>query len=192
MSTLGWIGVMLGTVFVVNLMPAFGPPTWTVLVFFRIKYDVPAVPLVLGGAAAAACGRFVLASVFRRIGWRLPEGKRRDLEAVGEALTERRASRWGTFALFLVSPFPSTQLFEAAGLTPQVDLRAVTLAFFLGRLVTYSIYVGGATLAAETVSSVIDEGFRSPWAIALQLFLLALLAAFVLTPWAKILRRRGG
>ncbi|MFM8762678.1 MAG: hypothetical protein ACKOFC_05370, partial [Solirubrobacterales bacterium] len=62
MSTLGWIGVMLGTVFVVNLMPAFGPPTWTVLVFFRIKYDVPAVPLVLGGAAAAACGRFVLAS----------------------------------------------------------------------------------------------------------------------------------
>ncbi|MFM8883423.1 MAG: hypothetical protein ACKOH7_01235 [Solirubrobacterales bacterium] len=192
MSTLGWIGVMLGTVFVVNLMPAFGPPTWTVLVFFRIKYDVPAVPLVLGGAAAAACGRFVLASVFRRIGWRLPEGKRRDLEAVGEALTERRASRWGTFALFLVSPFPSTQLFEAAGLTPQVNLRAVTLAFFLGRLVTYSIYVGGATLAKSTISSVLDEGFRSPWAIALQVLLLALLAAFVLIPWAKILRRPGG
>ena len=192
MSTLGWIGVMLGTVFVVNLMPAFGPPTWTVLVFFRVKYDVPAVPLVLGGAAAAACGRFVLASVFRRIGWRLPEGKRRDLEAVGDALTERRASRWGTFALFLVSPFPSTQLFEAAGLTPQVNLRAVTLAFFLGRLVTYSIYVGGATLAKATVTSVLDEGFRSPWAIALQVLLLALLGAFVLIPWAKILRRPGG
>lgn len=191
MSTPGTIAVMLAAVFVVNLMPAFGPPTWTVLVFFRVKYDVPAVPLVLGGAAAAACGRFILASVFRRIGWRLPEGKRDDLSAVGEALTERRASRWGTLALFLVSPFPSTQLFEAAGLTPQIDLRAISLAFFCGRLVTYSIYVGGATLAAATVSSLLDEGFRSPWAIALQVFLLALLVAFLFIPWAKILRRRG-
>jgi hypothetical protein len=190
-STPGTIAVMLAAVFVVNLMPAFGPPTWTVLVFFRVKYDVPAVPLVLGGAAAAACGRFILASVFRRIGWRLPEGKRDDLSAVGEALTERRASRWGTLALFLVSPFPSTQLFEAAGLTPQIDLRAISLAFFCGRLVTYSIYVGGATLAAATVSSLLDEGFRSPWAIALHVFLLALLVAFLFIPWAKILRRRG-
>lgn len=189
MSTLAWIGVMLGVVFVVNVLPAFAPPTWTVLVFFRIKYDIPAVPLVVGGAAAAASGRFVLASVFRRIGGRLPEKKRADLEAVGTVLTERRASRWGTLALFLVSPFPSTQLFEAAGLAPQVNLRNVSLAFFCGRLVTYSIYVGGATLAAATVSSIIDEGFRSPWAIALQLFLLALLAAFVLIPWAKLLRR---
>lgn len=191
MSTLGWVGVMLATVFVVNLMPAFGPPTWTVLVFFRIKYDIPAVPLVVGGAAAAASGRFILASVFRRVGGRLPAAKRADLEAVGAAVTGSRASRWGTFGLFLVSPFPSTQLFEAAGLAPQVDLRGISIAFFLGRLVTYSIYVGGATLAAATIGSIIDEGFRSPWAIALQLFLLALLAAFVLIPWAKVLRRRG-
>lgn len=189
MSTLGWTGVMLATVFVVNLMPAFGPPTWTVLVFFRIKYDVPAVPLVVGGAAASASGRFVLASVFRRIGTRLPEKKRADLEAVGAAITQSRGSRWGTLILFLVSPFPSTQLFEAAGLAPQVNLRDISVAFFFGRLVTYSIYVGGATLAAATVGSILDEGFRSPWAIALQLFLLALLAAFVLIPWAKILRR---
>ena len=191
MSPLAWTAVMLAAVFVVNLMPAFGPPTWTVLVFFGIKYDIPAAALVVGGAAAAASGRFILASVFRRIGGRLPPGKRADLEAVGEAITGSRASRWGTFLLFLVSPFPSTQLFEAAGLAPQVNLRAVTLAFFLGRLVTYSIYVGGATLAAATVGSILDEGFRSPWAIALQLLLLALLAAFVLIPWAKLLRPRG-
>ena len=41
-------------VFAVNLLPALGPPTWTVLVALRLGFDVPAVPLVLVGATAAA------------------------------------------------------------------------------------------------------------------------------------------
>ncbi len=186
-GTLGHVLLMLVVVFGVNLLPAFGPPTWTVLIVFLLKYDLPAPVLVVGGAAAAACGRFVLASAFRRLGGHLPEHKRTDLEAVGATLTQRRAGRWGVLGLFLLSPLPSTQLFEAAGLTPQVRLVPVTLAFFCGRLVTYSLYVGGARLAERTLRNVIDDGITSPWAIVLQVVLLGLLAAFVLTPWARIL-----
>jgi hypothetical protein len=54
-----WL-LALGTIFGVNLLPAFGPPTWAVLVFFRLNPELPAVPLVLLGALAAASGRLVL------------------------------------------------------------------------------------------------------------------------------------
>lgn len=187
MSIAEQIAVVLGVVLLVNMMPVFGPPTWAVLVFFNFEYDLPLPVLVLVGAAASAVGRLVLASVFRQIGYRLPRRRRTDLEAIGATLTEAPRGRWGLLLLFLISPLPSTQLFEAAGLTPQIRLLPITGAFFCGRLVTYSIYVVGSSAAAATLRSLVDEGFASPWAVALQLLLLGLLIAFVLTPWAKIL-----
>ena len=187
MSTVGQIGIVLGVVFAVNLMPVFGPPTWAVLVYFDFRYGLPLPVLVLAGASASAAGRLLLATVFRQIGYRLPRKRRTDLEAIGATLTDERRGRWGVLALFLLSPLPSTQLFEAAGLAPQVQLLPITAAFFCGRLVTYSIYVAGASAAATTLKSLLADGFASPWLIALQLLLLALLVAFVLTPWAKIL-----
>lgn len=178
--------LMLGVVFAVNLVPAFAPPTWTVLVFFLLRYDIPEPVLVVGGAAAAACGRFVLATLSRRFGRLLPARKHADLMAVGERL-ERPRSRLALLAIFVVSPLPSAQLFVAAGLTPNLRLPPLTVAFFCGRLASYSIYVGGASVAQRSLEGLLDEGISSPWAIALQLGMLALLVAFVLVPWARIL-----
>lgn len=181
--------LMLGIVFVVNLMPAFGPPTWTVLVIFLLKYDIAEPILVAGGAAASASGRFVLASVFRRLSDRLPEHKRRDLDAVGAIFTEKRRGRFGLLGLFVLSPLSSAPLFEAAGLTKSVPLVPVTAAFFCGRLVTYSLYVGGASAAEASLGSALQESFTSAWAIAIQIGLVGLIAAFVMIPWARILNR---
>ena len=183
---MGDVLLMLGVVFAVNLVPAFAPPTWTVLVFFLLRYDIPEPVLVLGGAAAAACGRFALATLSRRFGRLLPERKRADLMAVGERL-ERPRSRLALLAIFVVSPLPSAQLFVAAGLTPNLSLPPLTAAFFCGRLVSYSLYVGGASVAQRSLEGLLDEGISSPWAIALQLGMLALLGAFLLVPWARIL-----
>lgn len=180
---------MLAVVFVVNIMPAFAPPTWTVLVLFLLRWDVPPVALVLGGAAAAASGRFVLASAFRRLAPRLPERKRADLDAIGEVLTERRTGRAGLIGLFILSPMPSTPLFEAAGLTERVRLVPVTLAFFCGRLVTYSLAVGGASAAKHTLGDIVQGQLTSGRAIAVQVLLVLSVVAFVATPWSRLLKR---
>jgi hypothetical protein len=129
----------------------------------------------------------VLASAFRRLSGHLPAKKRRDLEAVGAKVTGRGASRYALLGVFVVSPLSSAQLFEAAGLTPQVKLVPVTIAFFCGRLVTYSLYVGGASVAQDTLRDLLARGIVSPATIALQVGLLGLLIAFVLVPWARVL-----
>jgi len=68
----GELAIALGVVFAVNLLPAFGPPTWAVLVFFSLDFDLPAVPLVLGGALL---GGLRPGERPRRRLWDSPDGK---------------------------------------------------------------------------------------------------------------------
>ena len=113
------------------------------LVFFELNGDLAAVPLVIGGAIAAACGRLTLAWASGRCRGRLA-----------------------------------------------VPLVPLALAFFAGRLVSYSIYVGGATLAQESLGDAFAGALTSPVGIALQLAMLAALVGLVKIDWAAIATRR--
>jgi membrane protein YqaA with SNARE-associated domain len=183
-----WL-VALGCIFGVNLLPAFGPPTWALLVFFRLNSGLPAVPLVLLGALAAASGRLALAATARRLRSRFSAERRHDLEAAEELLVGSRGKAVAGLGLFALSPVPSAQLFVAAGLLT-VPLIPLTAAFFLGRLVSYSLYVTAATAAEDTLGSVLGDAFGSPVGIALQLGMLAGLVLLLRVDWAERLRRR--
>src|ERR1700694_4316506 len=101
--------LLAAVVFGVNLLPAFGPPTWAVLVFFRLQSSLPAVPLVLIGALSAASGRLVLADVSGRLRGRLSAKRVESLTAARDAIVggpRRAAAGLGLFAL---SPLPSAQ-----------------------------------------------------------------------------------
>jgi membrane protein YqaA with SNARE-associated domain len=175
LSGLAQLLLAVGVVFAVNLLPAFGPPTWSVLVFFSLNFDLPAVPLVLLGAAAAASGRFLLASGARRLRPRFSPERLAHIdriEAVARANERRSVAGLGLFAL---SPVPSGQLFAGAGLMT-VPLLPLTAAFFGGRLVSYSIYVGAASVAEQSLGSILIDALTSPWGLALQIAMLIALA----------------
>jgi hypothetical protein len=159
----------------VNLLPAFGPPTWALLVFFKLNSDLAAVPLVIGGAVAAATGRLLLAVGSRRLRGRFSPARLEHLAAAERALTgdPRR---------------DAAQLFVAAGLL-NVRLVPLTLVFFAGRLVSYSIYVGGASLASDNLSDTLRGAFTSPLGVALQVLMLGGLVALVRVDWARVLAR---
>jgi uncharacterized membrane protein YdjX (TVP38/TMEM64 family) len=180
--------ILFAIVLAVNLMPAFGPPTWSIIVLYGINTEFSPAPLVIVAATAAASGRFLLAYGFRLLGGRLSGRTRRNLEAARAALERRRRNLILGLGLFALSPLPSAQLFEAAGLA-RVRLVPFTLAFFAGRLVSYAIYAFTAARIRETS---IGEAFRtsltSPLGIAIQLAMLALLVLFTQVDWAKRLR----
>lgn len=173
--SLGQLAIALAVVFAVNLLPAFGPPTWAVLVFFSLDFDLPAVPLVLGGALAAASGRFVLASGARRLRPRLAPARVERLDRAQAALGADRRRTAAGLGLFALSPVPSGQLFTAAGLMT-VPLLPLTAAFFAGRLVSYSIYVGAASIAEKNLGDLVLDALTSPLGMALQVVMLVALA----------------
>jgi hypothetical protein len=184
-------GIAIAVVFGVNLLPAFGPPTWALLVFFSLDFGLPAVPLVVGGALAAASGRFLLANGARRLRSRFSTARLERLDRTQAALTANRGRAAAGLGLFAVSPLPSGQLFVAAGLMT-VPLAPLTAAFFAGRLVSYSIYVGAASIAERNLGAVALDSLTSPVGMALQLTLLAALAILVGWPRGPGRRERPG
>lgn len=173
----------------VNLLPAFGPPTWTLLVFARLNWHLNPVALVVIGAIAAASGRYLLAVGARRFRGHLSEKRRENLAAASDALLKKRASLIATLVFFAISPLPSAQLFIAAGLL-EMDLVPLTLAFLAGRLVSYSIYLSAASLAQRHFGDVLGRIFGSPWSIAVQLILLTAVSVLPFINWKDILERR--
>lgn len=178
MSEIGELGIALGVVFGINLLPAFGPPTWAVLVFFSLDFDLPHAPLILGGALAAASGRLVLATGARRIRPYMSEARRARLDRAQAAFSAERRRTIGSLGLFALSPVPSGQLFVAAGLMT-VRLLPLTIAFFAGRLVSYSIYVRVATIAERSLGGLELDALTSPLGLALQIAMLVALAVLV-------------
>jgi uncharacterized membrane protein YdjX (TVP38/TMEM64 family) len=81
--------------------------------------------------------------------------------------------------LFALSPLPSAQLFEAAGLMG-MRLLPLTALFFSGRIISYSIYVtGGTTLKEQGLSELIVDNLKSPVGIGVQI--LSLFGIYLLT-----------
>lgn len=174
----------------INLMPAFGPPTWSVLVLYSLNTDMLSAPVVLTGAIAAALGRYMLARASRLIGARLSAKSRSNLLAARQALEGSKRSNILALGLFALSPLPSAQLFEAAGLAG-VRLFPFTVAFFAGRLVSYAIYT---FTAAEIRESSLGEAFRgeftSPLWVAFQLVMIGLVIGMTRVNWSKLITHR--
>lgn len=186
-TTVSHLLTVVGIVFAINLLPAFGPPTWAVLVFVRFRWpDIPPAALIAAGAGAATAGRMVLAVAARKLGGRLSAERRSSLEALGRTLAKSKAGIVATLAMFVFSPLPSAQLFMAAGLA-DIPLLPLAGAFLIGRSVSYTIYVTAATAAEETVHRMVQEGFTSPSAIALQLASLAAVVLMIKVDWIKVI-----
>lgn len=188
--------ILFAIVFGVNLMPAFGPPTWSIIVLYGLNTTLPLAAIILIGATAAASGRLVLAYSFRLLANRVSQKTRDNLAAARAAFERHRRNGILALGLFALSPVPSAQLFEAAGLAG-VGLLKFTVAFFLGRLVSYTIYAATAKEIQESsLGDVLSRTLTSPLGLALQVIMIAALIGLTRIDWGARLnartRRRGG
>jgi uncharacterized membrane protein YdjX (TVP38/TMEM64 family) len=87
--------------------------------------------------------------------------------------------------VFALSPVPSAQLFEAAGLS-RFPLGRFTAAFFVGRTISYSIYALTAKgIAHSSIGDMFRASLTSPIGIAIQLGMVALLVIFTQIDWER-------
>jgi uncharacterized membrane protein YdjX (TVP38/TMEM64 family) len=183
--TFATLATLALVVFLCNLAPIFAPPTWSVLVYFLITNDLSVPEVVIIGALAAGLGRFLLGHATRALRNYIPIKARKNLYDAGRVFEDNEKRKFGILALFVISPLPSAQLFEAAGLM-YMNLLRLTLAFFSGRIVTYSIYATGANqLKSTDFGELLTHAFTSPYAWALQLFSIALIYVIAKIDWRK-------
>ena len=181
------IAALAGVVLLFNLMPAFAPPTWAVLVLFSLNTDLHPIVIVAVGAVFAGLGRYLLARATGLFRNRISKKSLANLEAAQTLLTENTSRKLFTIGMFVLSPLPSAQLFEAAGLMG-VRLAPLTIAFFSGRIVTYNFYVFGASeLKTHGIGELITKEFTSVWAILFQLVMIASVVLLTRIDWKRFL-----
>lgn len=172
-------------VLLVNLAPAFGPPTWSILVFCSINYNLNNLALVLIAIAMAVSGRAILALVFRRYSNLLPKRYLANLQHLGTKILRDPKRKYGVLLLFLISPISSAQLFETAGIIKSIKLKPLLAAFAIGRLISYSTYVTSAHLAKDSsIGSIVIGSVTSPAGIAIQLLTLLVFVLIGNINWA--------
>ena len=180
----------MALVFVFNCAPAFAPPTWSVLVLFSLNSDLPPALIVIAGAISAGSGRYCLARMTGLLRYRIKGKTLANLESAQKVFEEKSSRKILLLIFFIISPLPSAQLFEAAGLIG-AKLLPLTLAFFSGRLVTYSFYVAGASeLKAHGIGELITKELTSVWAIAFQILMITGIVMLTRINWSRFLTKR--
>jgi membrane protein DedA with SNARE-associated domain len=175
-------------VFLINVIPIFAPPTWTVLSFIAIRYDSNIVLLAVVGAIAATLGRLVLAKLSNAIVRQkfLSADTKKNIDEVKERLESKSKLTFSLLLFYAFSPFPSNHLFIAYGLTT-LKLRLIAIPFLFGRVVSYSFLAFTASSVAQLLNyeSVTSKSFFSYYFVASQLFGLLVIYVFTKIDWRQ-------
>jgi membrane protein YqaA with SNARE-associated domain len=186
--------ILFLVVFLLNIIPAFAPPTWMVFSFlgFRFPSHMGWLPALVG-AVAAAMGRSVLEKLSRTIvrnHW-LSEAARKNVDVFKLELEKRPKLTFGLFLFYAFTPLPSNYLFIAYGLTTMPLFRLV-VPFFLGRFVSYTFWAMSAAAVSRKLALEGTEaiGYFSVYFVLTQLLLLAVVYGFTRVDWNLLLRER--
>jgi membrane protein YqaA with SNARE-associated domain len=184
------MAVLFLVVFVLNLLPAFAPPTWTAMSFIGLAIpNIDVLLLAVVAAVAATGGRIVLAKLSRAIVRQklLTEEARRNVDAIRAGIENRRAMTVGTFLGYSLSPLPSNYLFIAYGLT---SLPIVLLAapFFIGRFVSYAFWARTASTVGDWLDWdwVESAPYFAAYFLLSQLLLIPVIYGFTRLDWRAL------
>jgi uncharacterized membrane protein YdjX (TVP38/TMEM64 family) len=121
-------------VLLMNVIPAFMPPTWMILALAYI-HDQSFDPLALTvvGAISSTAGRGVLSFYS---GFFRTKGIKERADEIERFFRKKELELFISTFIYSLSPLPSNFIFIAKGLTG-VDAISIFPAFFIGRLISY-------------------------------------------------------
>ncbi len=184
--------VVFATVYVLNVIPAFAPPTWMVLSF--IGFNEPQLnpfSIAVVGAFAATFGRMTLALFSLRIirNKLLNERSKENIDAVKNALEKHKSQTAWALLAYSFTPLPSGHLFIAYGLTT-LPIRLFAIPFFIGRLASYAFWVSLVHETYEVLDMDYLGEYLSTFFIVTQAALLLLIYAFTKVDWRAALTEK--
>ena len=182
--------VLFIVIFVLNLLPAFAPPTWMAMSFIGLAIpSIDFIWLAVVAATAATLGRIMLAKLSRVIVRQrlLSEQTRCNVDAIRHGMEGRPVMTFGTLLAYSFSPLPSNYLFIAYGLT-SLPIAFLALPFFVGRLASYAFWIRTASAVGDQLD--LDWFESAPYFVAYfiasQLLLVPVIYGFTRVNWRAV------
>jgi len=178
--------LLFAAVFLINVIPAFMPPTWMLLSLFATLYGVPIADLVVIGAVASTSGRYVLAKASGPLGDRfLPRKQKKSIKYLKNFLSGEPWTTTGLVSfLYSLSPLPSNTMFIVTG-AARISLLPVIGGFFIGRLISYAVLT---SIAMNVVSAEhLLNPFLNPAYLVMDIIGLAAAVGLLLMDWKQLI-----
>ena len=188
LQTLGYIGVFV-IVFVLNVIPAFMPPTWRVLslMYQLMPQRFAPLQLALVGCVSSTLGRGVLmyaGSAGRDI---MSETRRGSLDKLRMRVERMKGGGFVLSFLVALSPLPSNAYFLALGMM-KYGTSQVFAGFTAGRFLSYLILIDLFTVAEQSFSALFSAQLFSVSIVDIVGF--AATVVFTVVDWPKLLDER--
>lgn len=175
--------------FLLNVVPAFMPPTWALLAWSHLQFGLPLVPLALVGALASTAGRVVLALGSRAFGERfVPRKWEENLAALERELEGHPGFGLPFLVLFLLGPAPSNHVFIAAGMSG-APLAPLAALFVVSRFVSYLLWIEATAVVTDSLASILSPAAGGWAAVIVQIGGIAVLIAVMQVDWSRLFRR---
>jgi len=184
LDTVLWLTAAFALSFLINLAPAFMPSTWMILAFFYIRFDLPLLPLTIGGAIASAVGRLCLAmgsAAFKR---RFLRSRQAGLNELGAFLDDHRNVVGMTVFLYALTPLPTNNLFIAAGMV-EVSMMRVLAGFIASRILANTFWVWTTNRAFEHLGDLFKGAFGNWVAVLLEVGGVTSILLLYVLPWER-------
>ena len=174
---------------VVDIIPLIGPPAWTVMVFFQIKFDLNIWIVLIIGVTGSAIGRYLYSAYIYLLSNRfIKPQKNEDLQFIGSRLANNSWKVQLFVLLYTLMPLPSTPLFTVAGCS-RIRMRTIIPSFFIGKFISDAVMVFAGDYVATNVDSII-HGLLSTNVLVGTIIGLLLICLFLFTDWRKLLQEK--
>ncbi len=175
--------------FLVDLVPFIGPPAWTVMVFFQMKYGLNIWMVLVVGVLGSTFGRYVLSRYIPLLSAKvITEKKNADIQFIGRKLANSGWEVQMFVVLYTLMPLPSTPLFTAAGMAKIKPMHIIP-AFIVGKFTSDMLMVLSGSYMVKNASA-IAKGLVSWETISGTALGIILVCVFLFIDWHALLQRR--
>ncbi|MDR3679846.1 MAG: hypothetical protein P4L41_07760 [Flavipsychrobacter sp.] len=172
-----------------DLLPFFGLPAWTVMVFFQMRYSLNVWWVITVGVLGSTCGRYILSKYIPYLSQKLINiQKNEDIRFIGEKLGDKGWRVQLFVLLYTLMPLPSTPLFTAAGMARVKTIRILP-AFLVGKFTSDMAMVLTGEYAANNVEN-LAMGFLSWKSISGSILGIIILFTFLFIDWRRLLQQK--
>jgi membrane protein YqaA with SNARE-associated domain len=173
----------------VDTVPVFAPPAWTVLAFIIVKWNPNPWAIIAAGAVGSVIGRYILTLYMPRVSARIFRRSENDnLSFLGKKLGARFWHANTFVMLYAISPLSTTALFTAAGMA-EVNPWNILPGFAIGKFLGDAWVLFTAKVTAEEATDLLHG--KMSWQTGLTAAAgLLLISGVLFIDWRELLGRK--
>jgi hypothetical protein len=170
----------------VDTIPVFAPPAWTILAFIILKWDPNPWGIIAAGASGSVIGRYILALYMPYVSAKLLRPWANDNIAFLGAKLGARFWPSNAFVMFYaISPLSTTALFTAAGVA-RTNMWNMLPGFAIGKFLGDAWVIFAGKLTAGRATDLMQGNVS--WQAALTTLVgLLLLSGMLFVDWRALL-----